>query len=61
MQPVAIATPHDFQSASETGWTRAHWLEMFSELIVPIIDNASAGRARQIIPGQRSHHGRLAD
>ncbi|MFO7781035.1 MAG: DUF2264 domain-containing protein [Spirochaetia bacterium] len=61
MQPVPIATPHDFGSASETGWTRAHWLEMFAELIAPIIDNASPGKARQIIPGQRSHHGRLAD
>ena len=29
--------------------------------MVPIIDNASPGKARQLIPGQRSHHGRLAD
>jgi hypothetical protein len=34
---------------------------MFGELMVPIIDNASPGKARQLIPGQRSHHGRLAD
>jgi hypothetical protein len=61
MQPVPIAAPHDYHRASETGWTRAHWLEMFAELIVPVIDNASPGKARQIIPGQRSHHGRLAD
>ena len=61
MHSIYMTTPTDFASAPETGWTRAHWLEMFGELICPIIDNASPRKARQIIPGQRSHHGRLAD
>ena len=61
MRPIRLSTPYDFARSPESGWTRDHWLEMFADLIVPIVDNASAGRARQVIPGPRSHHGRVAD
>ncbi len=61
MRPIRLSTPYDFSLSPESGWTRDHWLEMFADLIVPIVDNASVGRARQVIPGPRSHHGRLAD
>ncbi|MFW6251141.1 MAG: DUF2264 domain-containing protein [Alkalispirochaetaceae bacterium] len=61
MRSIELTTPYDFELSPESGWTREHWLEMFGELMVPIIDNASPGKARQLIPGQRSHHGRLAD
>lgn len=61
MRAVRLSTPYDFRLSPESGWTRNHWMEMFADLIVPIIDNGSPGSARQVIPGPRSHHGQLAD
>lgn len=61
MRPVRINRKPETTRSPESGWTRDHWEEMFADLIVPVIDNGSPGKARQIIPGPRSHHGRLAD
>ena len=61
MQRVPFTTPYDYTLSPESGWTRQHWVQMFEALIVPVIDNASPGKARQLIPGPRSHHGRVAD
>lgn len=61
MKRLHFTTPFDFRTAPITGWTRRHWEETFFVLMKGIVDSASPGGARQVIPGQRSHHGRLAD
>jgi len=61
MKKVELHTPLDYSSSRYSGLTRDHWEEAFKILIAPIIDNASPEGARQVIPGQRSHHGKDAD
>jgi hypothetical protein len=61
MQTLRFTHPFDYARSPITGWTRAHWEEIFAVLMKGIIDSASPGGARQRIPGQRSHHGLLAD
>ena len=58
---LALATPLDYRRSPITGWTRAHWEEVFHALMKAVVDSASPGGARQRIPGPRSHHGLLAD
>ncbi|MFW6208357.1 MAG: DUF2264 domain-containing protein [Spirochaetota bacterium] len=61
MRRIEFQTPFDYSSSRYSGFTRAHYNEIFSQLMAAIIDNASPGAARQLISGPRSHHGRLAD
>jgi hypothetical protein len=61
MKRLHFTSPLDFRTAPLTGWTRRHWEEAFFALMKGIVDSASPGGARQVIPGQRSHHGQLAD
>ncbi len=61
MRRINFEAPYDYSASQYSGFTRAHYDEIFCELIGAIIDNASPGAARQLIPGPRSHHGRLAD
>lgn len=61
MKKVDLQTPLDYTASRYSGFTRDHWEETFKILIAPILDNASPKGARQLIPGQRSHHGRDAD
>jgi hypothetical protein len=61
MRKLELKTPLDSANSPLTGWTRAHWEETFFALMKPIVDSASPARARQRIPGPRSHHGQLAD
>src|SRR6056297_2210417 len=61
MKKIEFKTPLDFKKSKITGWTRDHWEEAFFTLMKGIIDSASKGKARQRIPGPRSHHGLLAD
>ncbi len=61
MKRVQFVNPFDYKKSRITGITRTHWLEAFYQLVKGIIDNASPNCARQLIPGQRSHHGLLAD
>ncbi|HKK64820.1 MAG TPA: DUF2264 domain-containing protein [Clostridia bacterium] len=61
MKRIDFKTPYDYSASHFSGYTRAHYEEIFSELMAAIIDNGSPGCARQLIPGPRSHHGRLAD
>ena len=61
MKRMRFINPLDYKKSSITGITREHWLEAFYQLVKGIIDNASPNCARQLIPGQRSHHGLLAD
>ncbi|MBU1101877.1 MAG: DUF2264 domain-containing protein [Bacteroidetes bacterium] len=61
MQKLIFKTPYDFDLSPHTGWTRNHWNETFMVLMRGIINSASEDKARQRIPGPRSHHGLLAD
>lgn len=61
MRRLDLATPWDFGTCPYSGWTRDHWEESFRKLWAPLADSASPGKARQRIPGPRSHHGPLAD
>ena len=61
MRKIEFRTPLNFQTSKITGWTRDHWEEVFFTLIKGILDSASRYKARQRIPGPRSHHGLLAD
>jgi hypothetical protein len=61
MKRLALITPFDFNSSAISGWTRKHWEESFMRLWAPITRSASPHKARQFIPGPRSHHGRVAD
>ncbi len=61
MKRIQFTQPFDYEKSPFSGWTRKHWEEAFFVLMKGIVDNASEGGARQRIPGQRSHHGRLAD
>src|SRR3954468_14786687 len=61
MKKLELVTPLDWTASPITGWTRAHWDETTKRLMKGIVDSASPGKARQRIPGPRSHHGLLAD
>ena len=61
MRKLELQTPWDFEASSITGWTRGHWEEAFFALMRPLVGSASAGGARQYLPGPRSKHGRVAD
>ncbi|MDZ7721837.1 MAG: DUF2264 domain-containing protein [candidate division KSB1 bacterium] len=61
MHAIEFKTPLDYQTSHITGWTRDHWEEVFFTLMKGILDSASRYKARQRIPGPRSHHGLLAD
>ena len=61
MKKLRLKTKLNFSVSPLTGWTRKHWEEIFFSLMKGIIDSASPGCARQIIPGPRSHHGLIAD
>lgn len=61
MKRLALATPYDFKVSAVSGWTREHWEESFKRLWAPLTLSASPCKARQFIPGPRSHHGRVAD
>jgi hypothetical protein len=61
MKTISFHTKLDFNKSKITGWTREHWEETFYVLMRGIINSASPACARQVIPGPRSHHGRLAD
>lgn len=61
MRRLDLGTPWDFQSCPYSGWTRDHWEEAFRRMWAPLTASASPGKARQRIPGPRSHHGPLAD
>ena len=61
MKRLHFTSPPDYRTAPITGWTRRHWEEAFYVLMQGIVESASPGGARQVIPGQRSHHGQLAD
>jgi len=61
LRRIRFSTPYDYTVSRYSGFTRDHYEEIFRELTAAIIDNASPGCARQLIPGPRSHHGRLAD
>ncbi len=61
MKSLALDTPYDFAASTISGWTRKHWEESFKRLWAPLIHSASPHKARQYIPGPRSHHGRIAD
>ena len=61
MPRLNISTPCDYSRAAITGWTRRHWEEIGQRLVATLVLGASAGGARQRIPGPRSHHGAVAD
>lgn len=61
MKKMLFTTPDDPSGAAITGWTRVHWEECFFVLMKGILNSASPGCARQLIPGPHSHHGRVAD
>lgn len=61
MKRPGLTVPWNYAVSGISGWTRAHWEESAEILLSAIIDGASPGCARQVIPGPRSHHGRLAD
>ncbi len=61
MKKLEFTENYDYKLSPITGWTRKHWEEAFFVMMKGIIANASEGGARQRIPGQRSHHGLLAD
>ncbi len=61
MKRLALETPYDFEISAISGWTRQHWEESFRRLWAPLVRTASAHKARQYIPGPRSHHGQVAD
>jgi len=61
MRRLEMATPPDYGQAAYSGWTRAHWVEAFQRLWVPLTLSATPLCARQLIPGPRSHHGQAAD
>lgn len=61
MKRLEFTEPYDYNLSPISGWTRKHWEEAFYVMMKGIIDSASPGGARQRIPGQRSHHGLLAD
>lgn len=61
MRRFEFETPFDYRISRYSGFTGEHYQEIFKGLTAAIIDNASPGCARQIIPGPRSHHGRIAD
>ncbi len=61
MKKLNLTQPLDYTASPISGWSRRHWEETFFVLMKAIVDSASPGGARQVIPGQRSHHGRLAD
>ena len=61
MKRFEFEAPFDFRASHYSGYTREHYQEIFKGLIAAIIDNGSPGCARQVIPGPRSHHGRIAD
>lgn len=58
---MKFAAKSDFKLSPITGWTRQHIEEAFYVLMNGIVASASECGARQVIPGQRSHHGRVAD
>ncbi|MBU0935405.1 MAG: DUF2264 domain-containing protein [Spirochaetes bacterium] len=61
MKKLELSTPCDFTESAISGWTRKHWEESFMRLWAPLTRSASAHKARQYIPGPRSHHGQVAD
>ena len=61
MKRLALETPFDFEASTISGWTREHWEESFRRLWAPLVRTASPHKARQFIPGPRSHHGQTAD
>jgi len=61
MKGLALVTPYDHEASAVSGWTRKHWEESFMRLWSPVARSASSHKARQFIPGPRSHHGRVAD
>ncbi len=61
MNRLGLDTPYDYAESAISGWTRKHWEESFKRLWAPLTRSASEFKARQYIPGPRSHHGRVAD
>ena len=61
MKKIDFSTPFDYSLSPYSGWTYGHWEESFFNLMSAIVKSASPGKARQLLPGPRSHHGRLAD
>ncbi len=61
MKRLQFLAEQDEKSSPLSGFTRRHWEEAFFQLFLPILDGASPGKARQVIEGPRSHHGRQAD
>ncbi|HMB00665.1 MAG TPA: DUF2264 domain-containing protein, partial [Spirochaetota bacterium] len=61
MKTIKFNTPFNYSLSRYSGWTREHYEELFCFLMRGIIKNSSPAGARQRIPGQRSHHGLLAD
>ena len=61
MKRLALQTPFDFEASAISGWARQHWDESFKRLWAPLTRSASPHKARQYIPGPRSHHGQVAD
>ncbi|MBI9102762.1 MAG: DUF2264 domain-containing protein [Spirochaetales bacterium] len=61
MKKLNLTTPFDHELARFSGWSRKHWEESFYKMMVAIMKSSSSSGARQILPGPRSHHGRVAD
>ena len=61
MKKLNFSIPFNTGLSPYSGWTYEHWEEAFFVLMSAIVKSASPGKARQLLPGPRSHHGQLAD
>ncbi len=61
LKRLVFKTPFDYKKSPFSGWGYTHWEEAFFNMMAAVVKSASRNKARQLIPGPRSHHGQLAD